>query len=345
MSLEIAGRPIGVGHPLFVIAELGLNHGGSLERALALVDAAADAGASAVKVQTFRSDELVSPVCAAPAHVPASSLQAFFRQFELDERAHGVIRDRARARDVAFMATAFSRGAVAMLERVGVDAYKIASGDITFHDLIAACARTGKPVVLSTGMANLDETRAAIAVAREAGASALATLHCVSAYPVPLGHDNLRAIATLHEAFGGVVGLSDHGTDPLTVALAVALGASVYERHLMLPGDDGVDRAVSSTPDELRTIVERAATAAAMLGHGRKECLDVERPNREPSRRALHLARSRRPGDVVQPEDIVVLRPATGIAPGCEHALIGATMGRHAEAGSAFQWSDLGVER
>ena len=345
MSLEIAGRPVGSGHPLFVIAELGLNHGGSLERALALVEAAADAGASAVKLQTFRSEELVSPVCPAPAHVSVSSLQAFFRQFELDEAAHREVRARAHARGLAFMATAFSRSAVALLERVGVDAYKIASGDITFHDLIASCARTGKPVVLSTGMASLDEARAAISTLRAAGASALATLHCVSAYPVPRGQDNLRAIATLHAAFGGVVGLSDHGTNPLAVPLAVALGASIYERHLILPGDDGVDRAVSSTPDELRAVVEQAATAAAMLGHGRKECLDVERPNREPSRRALHVAQTRRPGDVVRPEDIVVLRPGTGLPPGRERELIGITMSRLAEAGSVFQGSDIRAER
>lgn len=341
MPFEIAGRRIGADQPLYVIAELGLNHGGSLERALALVDAAADAGASAVKVQTFRAADLVAPDGPPPAHVPEPSLLEFFRRFELDEAAHHRLAAHARRRGLALLATAFSRDAVAMLERVGVDAYKIASGDITFHGLIECCARTGKPLVLSTGMASVEEVAAAVAAARRAGARELAILHCVSAYPVPEGSENLRAIATLAATFRTDVGLSDHGATTAALTVAVALGAAVYERHLTLPGDDGVDRAVSSLPDELADAIRLAARTRAALGHGRKECLPVEAGNVRASRRGLHAATTRHPGDIVRPEDIVVLRPADGLSPAHERELIGATVTRRVDAGCTYQPCDL----
>ncbi len=170
MPIRIAGRSVGAGEPLFAIAEIGLNHGGSQDEALALVDAAARAGASAVKLQTLRADGLVAGHCPAPAHVEARSLRDFFRQFELDEEAHRAVATRARAHGLAFMSTPFDLDAVEMLERVGVDAFKIASGDLTFVSLIRRVAATGKPIVLSTGMSTLAEAASAAACAREAGA-------------------------------------------------------------------------------------------------------------------------------------------------------------------------------
>ena len=201
MSFEIGGRLIGPGEPLFVIAELGLNHGGSLDRALELVDAAALAGASAVKLQTFQADSLVAASCPAPAHVPDGSLRAFFKRFELDREAHLTIAKHARSHGLAFMATPFSIEAVELLEDVGVDAFKIASGDLTYHSLIGRCARTGCPLVISTGMSTLSETTQAVSQARASGARCVALLHCVSSYPVPDGSQNLRAVQTLRRIF------------------------------------------------------------------------------------------------------------------------------------------------
>src|SRR5262245_38632026 len=165
MSLEIGGRRIGGSEPLFVIAEIGLNHGGSLDRALKLVDAAAVAGASAVKLQTIEADRLVAAGCPAPAHVDVPSLADFFRRFEFGADAQAAVARRAHGFGLAFMATPFSLESVEMLERVGVDAYKIASGDLTFHALVERCASTGKPMVLSTGLASLSEVTAAVGVA------------------------------------------------------------------------------------------------------------------------------------------------------------------------------------
>jgi N,N'-diacetyllegionaminate synthase len=336
---EIAGRQIGPDEPLFVIAEIGLNHDGSVDRALALVDAAAEAGASAVKLQTLVAADLVTATCPAPAHVQAPSMVAFFSRFELDESAHRAIVGRARRRGLAVMATPFSIGSVEMLERVGVDAYKIASGDLTYHGLIDRCARTGRQLVLSTGMATLSEVELAIRTAERA-AGRCALLHCVSAYPVPGGSENLRAIVSLANAFDLPVGLSDHTTTMASVPVAVAFGASLYERHLAID-DDAIDRAVSSTPKELAAIVRLAADAAAALGHGRKECLQAELDNRAPSRRSLWAKRSLPAGHVVGADDVAVLRPGTGLAPILESRLIGVRLMRSIASGEPFLATDL----
>jgi sialic acid synthase SpsE len=323
-SMAIAGRRVGGGGPPFVIAEIGLNHGGAIDRALALVEAAAAAGADAIKLQTIVAENLVAPSCPAPAHVEASSLVDFFRRFELNEAAHVRVFNRARARGLAVLSTPFSLDAVEMLERIGVDGYKIASGDITWDALIARAAATGKPIVASTGMANLAEVRHAVDAARRAGATDLAVLHCVSAYPVPQGSENLRAIATLAETCGVPSGLSDHGADTFALPIAVALGASIYERHLVQDGDgDAIDRAVSSTSTELAAAVRAGRRAWAALGSGQKICLPAEAVNVTASRRSLCAARALPAGAVLGAGDLVALRPAAGFAPNHLASLVG----------------------
>jgi N,N'-diacetyllegionaminate synthase len=345
MHVEIAGRRVGDGTPLFVIAELGLNHGGSLARALEMVDAAADAGASAVKLQTFRAADLVAGACPAPAHVPEPSLQAFFARFELDRDAHAAVARRARAHGLAFMSTPFSCEAVDMLADLGADALKIASGDLTYDALIARAAATGLPLVMSTGMASLADTAHAVDVARAAGARQLALMHCVSAYPVAQASQNLRAIRTLAETFHVPAGLSDHAADTAAVPLVVALGGSLYERHMMLPGDDGVDAAVSSTPDELAAAIVVASRTGQALGHGRRECLPAEAGNVVASRRSLHATRRLEPGHVIADGDLRALRPATGIAPSHAATLVGAVVGRTVDDGTPLMPGDVRVYR
>lgn len=314
--ITIGGRRVAADVPLFAMAEIGVNHGGSPDRALALVDAAASAGAHAVKLQTIVARELVAPGCPAPAHVRAASLVDFFAGLELDEAAHHRVADRAREHGLKFVATPFSLGAVDLLERVGTDAYKIASGDLTWDQLIARAAATGKPLVISTGMATLAEVHHALAVARAAGARQVAVLHCVSAYPVPRGSENLLAIRSLARDCRVPVGLSDHGEDTFALPMAVALGACLYERHLVLDGDtDAVDRAVSSTPAGFAAAVDAARRAWAALGSGRKACLGAEAPNLVASRRSLFARRSLPAGATLTPDDLVALRPATGVSP------------------------------
>lgn len=345
MSYTIGGQHVGRLDPLFVIAELGLNHGGDVSRALQLVDAAADAGASAVKVQSFRADRLVAANCPAPTHVEAPSLRAFFQTFELDESGQRAVADRARSRGLAFIATAFDLETVDVLESIGCDAIKIASGDLTFEPLIQRAATTARPLILSTGMSSLNDVRAAERCARAAGSVDIAFLHCVSAYPVPPGQENLRAIVEIERAVEGPVGLSDHSRESLSAPLAMALGARLYERHFCLgtapEGRYDIERDVSSTRTELAAIVSAAARAQRALGDGTKVCLPVERENRAASRRGLHLSRDHRAGDVIDSDSVVALRPAVGIDPRERPALMGRRVARDCRAGDPLREGDL----
>jgi len=342
MRLEIAGRRIGPAAPVFAIAEIGLNHGGSLDRALAMVDAAAAAGASAIKLQTIDAARLVLPQAPAPAHVKAASLRAFFRTFELDWDGHRAVASRARRLGLAVMTTPFFEEAVPVLQSLGFDAFKIASGDLTYDSLIAAAARTGASLVMSTGMAALDEVRHALDVARTAGAGGIGILHCVSAYPTPVHDENLRAIPTLAAACGVPVGLSDHGRGLASAVAAVALGADIYERHFVL-GDDqeAIDRPVSSTPEEFAAIVEAMRQTRAALGDGVKACRPSEQPNREPSRRGLYAARPLAAGHSVRAGDFVALRPASALDPRWSRELVGLRLRRSLAEGEAFVEADL----
>src|SRR5690606_723611 len=195
-EIYIAGRPVGPGHPLFVMAEIGLNHNGDPALALALVDAAHRAGASAVKLQMFHADRLVAAAAPSPAHVKSDSLRELFALYELDLEACAAIVERARSHRLAVVVTAFDETMVDDLAAMGVDAFKIASGDVTHLALIEAAARTGRPLIISTGMSDADEVLRAVDCARGAGATAIAALHCVSAYPVPGAQQNLRGVAT-----------------------------------------------------------------------------------------------------------------------------------------------------
>lgn len=340
--MTIGGRSVGGEAPLFVVAEIGLNHGGSVDEALALVDAAATAGASAIKLQTLRGETLVAKSCPPPAHVSCDSLQAFFQTFELDADAHRAIQQRAAERGLVFMSTPFDEEAVAMLDRLGCEAFKIASGDVTHLRLIACAAATGKPMVISTGMSELEEVGAALDCARSAGARDIALLHCVSAYPVPFASQNLRAIATLAREFRVPVGLSDHGTEALDIALAVALGASIYEKHIVSGlNTTAIDAAVSATPRQLESLIGLAMRTRLTLGDGRRTCGAAELPNRLPSRRGLYARHALKIGQIVRDEDVIALRPASGLGAQYGNALLGTRLARNIEAGEPFLDSDL----
>ena len=342
MLREIGGRAVGEGYPAFVIAEIGLNHGGSVERARELVDAAASTGASAIKLQTLYADRLVSASCPAPAHVQAASLRDFFARFELDAAAHRAVVARAREHGLAVMTTPFAEDVLPMLETLQLDAYKIASGDLTYDGLIQCAASTGRPVVLSTGMSNLSAIVHAVGAARRGGAEAIGLLHCVSAYPTPAAAQNLRAIQTLREFFQLPVGLSDHGSGLTSAIAAAALGACIYERHLVLDRDDmAIDRAVSSTPEELKAIVAAMEEARLSLGDGIKRCQPAEATNVIASRRGLYAKRKIRAGESIGRADVIALRPCTDVAPSQVDELVGATLLRDMAPGAPFVRTDL----
>jgi len=346
-TMRIGGRPIGDGAPLFVVAEIGLNHDGDPARALALVDAAAAAGADAVKLQSLRAETLVAPESdagqtASLAHVDAPSLREIFARFELDEAAHRAVAERARARGLAFLSSPFDEAAVDMLVRLGADALKIASGDLTHHRLIGRAAATGLPLIMSTGLSTLEEVAAAVTCAREHGARSLALLHCVSAYPTPSDQQNLAAIRTLATVFGLPVGLSDHTTEADGIAVAVTLGACLYERHVKASDtDEVIDAAVSASPAALARIIATAAATRAMLGDGVRRAQPAERPNHAGSRRGLYAARDIAAGDVIAEADLVALRPERGVPADCWRGLAGTIARRAIAAFTPFELADL----
>lgn len=343
-DLTIAGRSIAAGADMFVIAELGLNHNGDTDLAVALVDAAAAAGASAVKLQVFDAARLIGPDAPAPAHLDGVSLRQLLRTFELAPPALRTIVSRARGLGLAVVVTAFDVDTLRDCVALGIDAIKVASGDLTHAALIDAAAGTRLPVISSTGMSTADEVAHAHEWMVGAGARVVAFLHCVSAYPTPDGQQNLRAIQTLAHTCRTPVGLSDHGMGRDAAVMAYTLGATLYERHLHLPGTGAIDAAVSSSPDELRDIVDAVARCRRALGDGTRQPMPCEVPNIHPSRRGLYATRALRPGDVVCASDVIALRPATGIGAQFQLALIGRRMARHLDAGACFEPTDLATD-
>jgi sialic acid synthase SpsE len=328
---------------VFAIAAIGLNHGGDVARAISLVDAAAWAGARAVSIQALDAARLVAPSSPAPRHVVASSLREFLSGLELDVAATRAVVARARSHGLVVVSTPLSEEGVEMLESCDVDAYAITSGDLTYDGLITEAARMGKPVVITTGMGTLEESVRAVNVARRAGAERIAVLHCVSAYPAPVNHENLGAIVTLQSALDVPVGLSDHGTGGVCSAVAaVALGACIYERHLMV-GDDAIDRAVSSTPGEFRAIVESMRQTRLALGDGRKRCGPAEAPNKPLSRRGLYARRALRAGERLSALDLIALRPETVLGPADLSRLVHSTLARDLAAGMPITLDHLAV--
>jgi sialic acid synthase SpsE len=302
-----------------------------------MVDAAARARVSAVKLQTLDAHLLVAPSCPAPMHVEAASLADFFSRFELDVDAHRLVAARAHQHGLAFLSTPFHEGAVRLLCEVGCDALKIASGDLTHLRLIETAATTGLPLIISTGLSSIDEVALALACARDSGARDVALLHCVSAYPTPRDSANLAAIATLAARLQVPVGLSDHGADALAPALTLALGGSIYERHFVARfEDDAVDRAVSSCAEEFADIVSLAARVQALLGHGRKECLPAEAGNLTASRRGVYACRDLAAGTLLGEADLQMLRPLSEVPAQRWRELLGRRLREPVAAGAAI---------
>ena len=341
-SILIRGREVSARAPLFIVAEIGVNQGESVDQALALVQAAAETGADAITLQTIDAAQLASPVALTPGLAPDGAAIDFFARYQLDEPAYTKVVEGARQHGLRVLATPCSIDGVDLLERVGVDAFKIASGDLTWDQLIVRAARTGKPLVIATGMATVDEIAHAVDTARGAGARSIALLHAVSAHPVPPGSENLLAIRTLAEHFRMPVGLADHAEDTFALPMAMALGAAIYERRLVLPEDlHSADLAVSSLPDELSDAINRARRARAALGTGEKVCLDVEMMNRHVHRRALCAASDLEPGMVLRRMDLVALRPANGVPPSRIDEIAGRRLMRPVDLGQPVREQDL----
>ena len=324
---------------VLVVAEVGNNHEGSMALAEELIGHAAAAGVGAVKFQTITPDRLVAPS-------QPDRLQQLER-FVLPAGAFEKLSQVAKQEGVLFLSTPFDLGAVDELRPL-VPAYKVSSGDLTFLPLLQKIAQAGKPVILSTGMATMDEVKEAVRVIEEAWRNAdlpapgVALLHCVSAYPTPGNQANIATISTLKQ-LGHVVGYSDHTLGVDAAVLAVALGARIIEKHFTVDRNRSTfrDHQLSADPAMMKELVARVDSAFEMLGSGEKKVLSIEASTREASHRSIVAARDLAEGTTIAIEDLTWLRPAGGLAPGQESLLVGAHLVRTIRRGEPIEPKDL----
>lgn len=334
-------RLAGVG-PTWLIAECGVNHNGDPALAHNLVDAAADAGADAAKFQTFRPD-LVTSERARLAEYQArgaagSTQRQLIEGLVLPEGAWKELAAHASERGLAFVSTAFDLPSLDLVTELGVPFFKVGSGDLTNLPFLREVAARGRPVLVSTGMATMEEVEDAVEAVAEAPLIVL--LHCVSSYPAPSAEANLLAIRTMRERFRVPVGWSDHTIGVVTALGAVALGASVLEKHLTLdPHLPGPDHAASADPEDLAEYVRLVRELEAALGDGAKRPMPAEQDVREVARRSWHAARDLPVGTVLREGDVVALRPASGIPPSV--LIVGRRVVRPLAAGDPITASDV----
>jgi N,N'-diacetyllegionaminate synthase len=330
----------------FIIAEAGVNHDGSLDKALRLVDIAADAGADAVKFQTFRTDEIVTPGTAKAAYqerqTGGGSQYEMIRALELDEAAHRAIVARCVERGIEFMSTPFDLWALDLLVGLGMKRIKIASGELTNKPLIAAVAARRLPIILSTGMGTLAEVeRAAGWIRADWPEADLTLLHCTSNYPAAPEDINLRAMDALAR-LGVPVGYSDHSLGLAVSIAAAGRGATVIEKHFTEnPADDGPDHAASLAPEELKALVQALRIVGAAMGDGVKQPRPDELEVRALVRRSAFARRDIAAGSGLTLDDLAFLRPSGGIGPEEADALLGARAVRPIAAGAKLSWEDL----
>ncbi|MEW6165093.1 MAG: pseudaminic acid synthase [Pseudomonadota bacterium] len=347
--VEIAGRKVGGGEAPLVIAEMSGNHNQSLERALEIVDAAAQAGAHALKIQTYTPDTMTLDLDEREFHIgdPKSlwvgtSLYKLYGEAYTPWEWHKPIFDRARELGMIAFSTPFDATSVDFLESLDVPCYKIASFENTDLPLIRRVAATGKPLIISTGMATVAELDETVRAAREEGCQDLVLLKCTSTYPATAENTNILTIPHLRELFGCEVGLSDHTMGVGVSVASVALGATVIEKHFTLSrADGGVDSAFSMEPGEMAQLVlesERAWQALGKVSYGPTE---AEKKSLQ-YRRSLYVVQDLKAGDVLTPENVRAIRPGLGLAPKYLDEVLGRSAGRDVRRGTPLNWDLLG---
>lgn len=338
-KIQIAGRPIGVEYSPYVIAELSANHNGKLETALRIVDEAKKAGADAVKLQTYKPDTITLN-CDSEEFRIHGGLWDGRTLYELYEEAHmpwdwhKPLFDHARKLGITIFSSPFDNTAIDLLEDLNTPAYKIASFEAVDLPLIKYAASTGKPMIVSTGMADAEEIQEAIDAAREGGCKELAILHCVSGYPAPAEDYNLHTIPDMIERFGLVTGLSDHTLDNATAIASIALGASIIEKHFTLNrSGGGPDDSFSLEPLELSALCHGAKVAWSALGN-----IDYGRKSSEQGnvkfRRSLYFVKALQAGDIIDAGSIRSVRPGYGLPPKAFELVLGRRVNKDVKFGT-----------
>ncbi|WP_448552047.1 pseudaminic acid synthase [Thalassotalea montiporae] len=344
--IVIDGKKIGPAYKPYIIAELSANHNGDLTAALATIEAAAQAGADAIKIQTYTPETMTIKSNKEDFQV-RGGLWDGYQLYDLYEWAHTpfewheALFKKAKEVGITLFSTPFDETAVELLESLNTPAYKIASFEMTDLPLIKRVAQTGKPMIISTGMANVSEIEEAIATAKNNGCNDLVVLHCISAYPAPYDQANLATIADISERFDVLSGLSDHTLGTVASVSAIALGACLIEKHFILDRNlKGPDSEFSIEPDELARLVTETQAAHQAIGHAGYE----RKPAEESSikfRRSIYFVKDLAKGEEISTEHIRRIRPGYGLAPKYFEQLIGKKVNKAIERGSPVSWQDI----
>lgn len=343
MSFHINGRVIGSDHAPYIIAEMSANHNGSLQTAFRLIDEAKRAGADAVKIQSYTADTITLNSNAPDFQIRGGlwdgrTLYDLYQQAHLPWDWHTPLFDYAREAGITLFSSPFDFTAVDMLEKLNAPAYKIASFEAVDLPLIRYVAQTGKPMIISTGMADAEEIAEAVDTARSNGCQDLVLLHCVSGYPAPAADYNLRTLPDMAQRFGVPVGLSDHTLDNTTAVAAVALGACVIEKHFTLDRNGGgPDDSFSLEPADLQALCRDSKTAWSALGQVEYALKSSEQGNAQ-FRRSLYFVKDLRAGDVVDASCIRSVRPGYGLPPKYFDEIIGKTVNTDIAANTPVRW-------
>lgn len=340
-----------MGKKVLIIAEAGVNHNGDLALAKELIGVAAETGADLVKFQTFKAEKLVSKEASQASYQKKNigseddSQFNMLKKLELSHEDHLDLMKYAQENGIGFFSTAFDTEGLDYLNELGFERFKVPSGEITNYPYLKRLAYIKKPVILSTGMSTLEEIGHALEVLTSEGLSKdlITVLHCNTEYPTPMEDVNLKAMLTIRDAFDVPVGYSDHTLGTEVPIAAVALGATVIEKHFTLDRSlPGPDHRASLEPDELRAMVVAIRNIElAMSGNGKKEATPSELPNRTIARKSIHLKRDIHVGQILSEEDIIPLRPGDGISPMEWNNVIGNLFIKDLKAGSKLTWDDL----
>ena len=345
-KFHIEDRPLGPNKPTYIIAEAGSNHNGDLGLAKELIDVAVDAGADAVKFQTFRAGDMYVEDSGEVEYLDDDrSIYEIIESMEMPYEWIPELHEYCHDHGVQFLSTPFDERSARELEEY-VPAWKVASYTSSHVPFLEFLAGTEKPIIMSTGAHDLDEVAESVEVLQEAGVSDLVLLQCVAAYPTPLSDINVRLVETLREEFGVPAGLSDHTLDPVTApSTAVALGASVVEKHFTLDKSmEGPDHEFALEPDELDRMVSAIRDTETALGSAEKRVLDVEGELYEKARRAIHAVADIEAGEMFTEENVKVLRPGdreSGLHPKFYHEVIGKTAVSRVRKGDGIEWDNV----
>ena len=343
-EMLLGDRLVGDGHPCFIIAEIGSNHNKDFDTALALINAAKNAGCDAVKFQSYTADGLYSRYTPRSSEMDGRSHSretpyTLIKRIQMPLDWHAPLKEYCNKQGILFCSTPFDETFVDVLESIQVPFYKIASFELTHYPLLKKVAGTGKPVILATGNSELADIEQALEVLRSSGCPKVALLHCVSAYPAMHNEMNLRCIVTLREAFHCPVGLSDHTEDDTAALIARSLGACIIEKHITLDRKAfGPDHSFAMEPKQMEGLVRLIRLAEEMLGDGRKIVQAGELENHKIGRRSLVASRDLKRGETVTKDSVMVKRPGMGLHPKYFELICGRKILHPIKADEWFTW-------